>query len=76
MQNFSTIIGVIELRQNGCGFRAIQRRYSIGAGTVDLILKRFQEIGLSLSEAAASRPQCRASIFPGTVHQNRQCGVV
>jgi len=57
MQNFSTIIGVIDMRQNGCGFRAIQRRYSIGAGTVDLILKRFQEIGLPLNELRTMNPK-------------------
>ena len=57
MQNYSTIIGVIELRQAGCGYRTIRNRYGIGIGTVDLILKRFQEIGIPLNELRTMNPK-------------------
>ena len=57
MQNYSTIIGVIELHQDGCSFRTIRSRYNIGAGTVVLILERFREIGLPLNELKTMNPK-------------------
>ena len=33
MQNYTTIVGVIELRQHGCSYGIIQKRYSIGSST-------------------------------------------
>ena len=41
MQNYNTIIGVIQMRQNECSIRVIRERYHIGNGTVQLILNRF-----------------------------------
>ena len=57
MQNYSTIIGVIELRQNGCGYRTIRSRYSIGGSAVELILTRYQEIGIPLNELKTMNPK-------------------
>ena len=57
MQNFSTIIGVVELHQNGCSYRSIRSRYNIGAGTVVLILERFQELGIPLNELRTMNPK-------------------
>lgn len=57
MQRFSTIIGVIELRQDGIPFKAIRSRYGIGSSTVSLILKRFGSLGLSLEELRTMNPQ-------------------
>ena len=42
MQDYSTIIGVIQMRQNNCPFSVIETRYRIGSGTVQRILKRFE----------------------------------
>ena len=56
MQSFSTIVGVVELHQNGCSYRTIRSRYNIGAGTVILILERFQEIGIPLNELKTMNP--------------------
>ncbi|MBQ8802790.1 MAG: hypothetical protein IJZ53_04055 [Tyzzerella sp.] len=42
MQDYNTIIGVIQMRQNKCALKVIQNRYHIGYGTVQLILKRFK----------------------------------
>ena len=57
MQNYSTIIGVIELRQNGCGYRTIRSWYSIGGSAVELILTRYQEIGIPLNELKTMNPK-------------------
>ena len=41
MQDYNTIIGVLQMRQNKCSYRIIQSRYRLGTSTVTLILKRF-----------------------------------
>ena len=48
MQNYTTIVGVIELRQRGCSYEVIQKRYSIGSSTLQLIMKRYGEIDIPL----------------------------
>ena len=48
MQNYNSIIGVIQMRQNKCSIRVIRERYHIGNGTVQLILNRFKASGFSL----------------------------
>ena len=50
MQDYNTIIGVIQMRQNECALKVIQSRYHIGSGTVQLILKRFNASGFSLEQ--------------------------
>ena len=57
MQRFSTIIGVIELRQNGIPFKTIRSRYEIGSSTIALIMERFGELGLPLEELRTMNPQ-------------------
>ena len=44
MQSYSTIIGVIELRQGGIGYRTTQKRYGIGNSTITLIMDRFTKL--------------------------------
>ncbi len=57
MQKYSTIIGVIELRQSGIGYRTTKKRYNIGNSTVTLIMNRFHELGISLEELKAMPPK-------------------
>lgn len=57
MQNYSTIIGVIELRQSGIGYRTTKKRYNIGNSTVTLIMNRFQELGIPLDKLKAMPPK-------------------
>ena len=57
MQNYTTIIGVIELRQSGIGYRTTQKRYGIGSSTVTLIMNRFKELGYSIDELKAMDPK-------------------
>ena len=56
MQNYSTIIGVIELRQRECPYGVIQKRYSIGSSTLQLIMKRYAEIGIPIDELRSMEP--------------------
>ncbi len=57
MQSYSTIIGVIELRQCKAGYRTVTKRYNIGSSTVTLIMDRFQKLGLSLDQLKAMEPE-------------------
>ena len=56
MQDFNTIIGVIQMRQNDCSFSVIQKRYHIGSGTTQRILSRFEASGLTLEELRSADP--------------------
>ena len=56
MQNYNTIIGVIQMRQNECSIRVIRERYHIGNGTVQLILNRFNASGFSLEQLKTLEP--------------------
>ena len=53
MQDYNTIIGVIQLRQNQCSFSVIEARYHIGSGTVQRILNRLNASGMTLEELKA-----------------------
>lgn len=55
-QNYNTIIGVIQMCQNECSLSVIQNRYSIGSGTVQLILKRFNASGFTLEQLKKMEP--------------------
>ena len=57
MQDYNTIIGVIQLRQNDCSMSVIQKRYHIGSGTVQLILKRYNTFGCTLEQLKQMEPQ-------------------
>ena len=63
MQSYTTIIGVIQMRQNGCSYRVIQNRYHLGAGTVKLILRRYEASGFTLDELNAKEPSEVENIF-------------
>ena len=56
MQNYSTIIGVIDLRLKKVGYETTQRRYNIGSSTVTLIMKRYQELAIPLEELQRMEP--------------------
>ena len=65
MQSYSTIIGVIELRLGGIGYRTTTARYGIGSSTVTLIMKRFKESGLTIDALKAMEPsKVEALIYP------------
>ena len=39
MQNYTTIIGIIELRLQKIGYETTQKRYGVGSSTVTLVMK-------------------------------------
>ena len=41
MQDYNTIVGVIQMRLNECSFPVIRARYHIGTSTIQLILSRY-----------------------------------
>lgn len=63
MQDYNTIIGAIQMRQNGCSFNVIEGRYGIGSGTVQRILKRFLASGLTLDELISMEPSAVEDLF-------------
>ena len=56
MQDYNTIIGVIQMRLNNCSFSVIETRFGIGSSTAQRILKRFEASGFSLEELKAMEP--------------------
>lgn len=56
MQDYNTIIGVIQMRQNACSYTDIQNRYHIGSSTVTLIMSRFSDSKLSFDEFKQMEP--------------------
>ena len=57
MQDYNTIVGVIQMSANECSFPVIRARYHIGASTIQLILKRFEASGLTLDEIRSTDPR-------------------
>lgn len=64
MQNYTTIIGVIELRSQKCSYDTVQKRYSIGSGTVTLIMNRYKQLGMSLDDLKQMEPTKVGSKIP------------
>ena len=56
MQDYNTIVGVIQMRLNDCQFSVIESRYHIGSGTVQRILERFDSSGFSLEQLKTMEP--------------------
>ena len=56
MQDYNTIIGVIQMRQNECYHKVILKCYHIGSGTVQLILKEFHASGFTLEQLKKLEP--------------------
>lgn len=51
MYKYSTIIGVIELRQDGIGYRTISSRYEIGSSAITLSdLEEIMSICISIEQ--------------------------
>ena len=53
MHNYTTVLGVIRMKENGFSVRQIRRRYLIGSSGVALIYERYRSAGLSLKDAEA-----------------------
>lgn len=50
MHNYTTIVGVINLRLNNISYDTVQKRYGIGRSGITLIMNRFKDSGLSFDD--------------------------
>ena len=57
MHDYTTIIGVIELRLTDNSYDTVQKRYRIGRSGITLIMQRFKDSGLSLSDFKQMKPE-------------------
>ena len=48
MQNCTTILGIIDMRQRGISYDDFHSRYRVGCSTITLIMNRFKESGKDL----------------------------
>ena len=48
MQNYTTILGIIDMRQRGISFDDCRNRYGVGSSTITLIMNRFRDCGKDL----------------------------
>ena len=48
MQNCTTILGIIDMRQRGISYDDCRNRYHIGCSTISLIMSRFNSCGKDL----------------------------
>lgn len=63
MQNYTTIIGIIEMRQRGISYDDCRSRYGVGCSTITLIMNRFKEYGKELSALEQMAPEEVERIF-------------
>lgn len=63
MQNYTTIIGIIDMRQRGISFDDCRNRYSVGSSTITLIMNRFHACGKDLSALKEMSPSEVEELF-------------
>ena len=56
MHNYTTIVGVINLRLNNISYDTVQKRYGIGRSGITLIMNRFKDSGLSFDDLKEMTP--------------------
>ncbi len=57
MQDYTTILGVIELRMNNVSYDDIRKRYRLGNIGITLIMNLFKDSGLSLTNLKQMAPK-------------------
>lgn len=71
MQSCDTVRGVIALRESGMSFRACCEHHGVGSSTIQLIMKRYRESGLTLDELMAlSEEDTLEIIYPSKLRRN------
>lgn len=63
MQDYNTIIGAIQMRLNNCQTRSVMDRYSIGSGTLNLIMRRYDALGIPIEELLKMPPKEVEDLF-------------
>lgn len=63
MHDYTTIIGVIELRSEQISYDNVQKRYRIGRSGISLIMNRFKDSGLALDDLKQMAPEKVVELF-------------
>ena len=63
MQDYSTIVGIIDMRLRGISYDDCCARYKVGHSTVTLIMSRYDRLGSSLEDLRAMAPSDVEAIF-------------
>ena len=73
MQNYTTILGIIGMREKKFSYRQCTARYHVGQGTVKLILDRFSQLGLSYEDLCQMTPdKVEQTFYPKENRSPRQ----
>ena len=74
MQNCTTILGIIDMRQRGISYNDCSNRYKIGHSTITLIMSRFNESGKSLDALKQMEPDEVEKLFfpPGNIRRKEE----
>lgn len=65
MQNCTTILGIIDMRQRGISYDDCRSRYGVGNSTITLIMSRFKELGKDLDSIRQMAPaEVEAAFYP------------
>lgn len=78
MQNYNTIIGVLDMREKNFSYRDCRARYNIGQGTVKLIIDRFNELGLPFDDLRQMEPERVETTFypPENIRKIDDCLII
>ena len=63
MQSYTTILGVIDMRQRGISYDDYGNRYGIGHSTITLIMDRFRDSGKNLDTLKQMSPEEVENLF-------------
>lgn len=63
MQNYTTILGIIDMRQRNISYDDCRNRYGVGCSTITLIMNRYRECGKDLSALKQMSPSEVEELF-------------
>lgn len=56
MQDYNTIIGIIQMRENQCSYQTVQDRYHVGSSTIQLIMNRYRSFEHTIDQLKTMEP--------------------
>ncbi len=71
MQKSTTIIGVLEMNEDGYSYRDIRARYCVGHGTISLIVSKFKNLNIPLQSLVKMNVDQIESLFYGNSHTRK-----
>lgn len=72
MQNYTTILGIIDMRQRKISYDDCRNRYGVGNSTITLIMNRFHECGKDLPALKQMSPSEVEELFYPTENIRRK----